>query len=183
MNIKLSATAREKKIRDIIAKHSDWLNKAINFMQTDSKRMSLNDYCVRQNLPYDEFNDFCNLLVEDVVAAAEKSPFLRQMGSLPARLQNEYARLQNEYARLQNEKRNLQVELAGIYSELIGEKVELKDFYDKKAASRIDSLLKKKLDRKNAHHILATLRATRLFDNIDAIDYELKQFCRKHGLE
>lgn len=176
MNMKLSAAAREKKIRDIIAKHSDWLNKAINFMHTDSKRMSLNDYCVAQNLPYDEFNDFCNLLVEDVAAAAEKSPFLRQMGSLPARLQNEYARLQNE-------KRNLQVELAGIYSELIGEKVELKDFYDKKAASRIDSLLKKKLDRKNAHHILATLRATRLFDNIDAIDYELKQFCRKHGLE
>lgn len=176
MQTNLSHTAREKIIRGIVEKHPDWVFKVSDFLSKYSSQMNLYLYCCRQNLPYNDFKDFYDMLMTDIEEEIESNPFLKQIGSLPT----EY---QKEYSRLKRERRELLIELAEIYSKIIGEKVEIRDFYDKDKSIEINTKLKMTLEHKDADHFLAALRSEHIFREMDAIDKKLEQFYLWHGIE
>lgn len=175
MQNNLSHTARENIIRRIVEKHPDWVLKASDFMAKYSSQMNLYMYCIKQNLPYNDFKDFYDMLIADIKEEIDANPFLKQISSLPAQFQNEYSSLSRK-------RRELTMELAEIYSKIIGKKVEIRDFYDKDKSLEIDTKLKKILDHNNVDHLVGALRSKQLFNEIDAIDTELERFYHRHGI-
>lgn len=172
----LSHEEREKMIRGISARNPGWVLKACEYLENSSKQPDLQIFCKTNGLPYDNFRVFLDLMMTDIQEEIDTDPFLRKVCSLPPKYQKEYAALNKK-------RRNLLIELAEIYSKTIGEKVEVRDFYDKEKSDEIDAKLKNALNHKNADHLLGALRSTQIFNEIDAIDEELKQFCQRHGIK
>lgn len=175
MQANLSHTTREKIIRGIVEKHPVWVFKATDFISKYSSQMNLYIYCIKQNLPYNDFKDFYELLMADLEEEMTTNPFLKQITSLPVEHQNEFARLNSK-------RRELLMELAEIESKIVGEKMEIRDFYDKDKSLEIDTKLKKILDHNNVDHLVGALRSKQLFNEIDAIDTELERFYHRHGI-
>lgn len=86
-------------------------------------------------------------MIADIQGEIDADPFLSQICSLPTEAQNEYARISRQG-------RDIQLNIAELYSQIIGEKVELRDFYDEKVSKIIDDKLMKALDKKNADNLL-----------------------------
>lgn len=172
----LSHEEREKMIRGISARHPNWVLKACEYLEKSSQQPDLHKFCTDNCLPYDEFRVFFDLMMTDIKGEIDDDPYLRKICSLPSEEQNEYARLSKHG-------RDIQLEIAKIYSKIIGEKVELRDFYDEIASKKIDDKLEKALDRKNADHILQMFQVSQLFNVLDEIDHDKEQFLKRHGIE
>lgn len=162
-------------IRGISARHPDWVLKAVEYLDNSANQPDFHKFCKDNGLDEVKFGVFFDLMMADIEGEIDADPFLSQICSLPTEVQNEYARMSRQG-------RDIQLKIAELYSGIIGEKVELRDFYDEKASKRIDDKMKKALDKKTADNLLKVFEVSQLFKELEAIDYERKQFLKRHGI-